>query len=221
MMPTAIPPNPGTTSTPPSIVSRAKAAHRELSAVNSLGDGISGPLIGGRRVRMKKVRYALGATAALAPAAMGMAPATAHAATTSNAVTSGKVKTVSLGHSAVARASCTGANLTTLHVNSLITNLSVFSAVNGAHAGSVCVGTMRVQRHFKNNNCVNIRFTVRYLEDVPPASKSLTHRCGNAGSTKTFGSAFRQWFHVIGGTSWVSACVSSTYTHSTCVQLFV
>jgi hypothetical protein len=170
---------------------------------------------------MKKVRYALGATATLAPAAMGMIPATAHAGTTSKAVTSAKAKTVSLGHPAVARASCTGVNLATLHVNSLITNLSVFSNVNAAHPASVCVGTMRVQRHFKNNNCVNIHFKVYYLEDVPPASISLAHRCGNAGSTKTFGSAFRQWFHVIGGTSYVSACVSSTYTHSTCVKLFV
>src|SRR5947209_5183210 len=141
-----------------------------------------------RRGFVKRVRYALGATAALAPAAVGMAPATvAHAATNVVADGSAKGKTVSLNHpsapsAAPALSTCTASGETTKHVNSLIKSFIIW---NIQKPGFVCIGTTEVKRFFKNKNSVNIRFVVSYgKSDSLAASRYLRSRSGLAGQTK-------------------------------------
>jgi len=169
---------------------------------------------------MKRVRYAIGATAALTPAAIGMAPAAvAHAATTANAITSAKAKTVSLDHAAAvpALSTCTASGQHTWHINSLIKSYLAWSIQK---PGYICVGTQEVKRYFKNNNCVLIDFYVFYgNSDHQSSHRYLTNRCGNAGSTKVFQSGFRKWYPIGTNEPGVEVCVSSTYTSTTCKSL--
>lgn len=173
---------------------------------------------------MKRVHYALGATAALAPAVIGATPhATAHTTESSS------TKMVSLEHSAAkpagtpdqAPSPCTASIHTVFHINSLIKSFGIWW--KDGPIGLVCIGTVSVERHFKNNNCVNISFETIYGDRgshglVIP----LSDRCGNAGSTKRFYSAFRSSFSTISRVtphSRVEVCVSSTYTENVCESI--
>jgi hypothetical protein len=166
---------------------------------------------------MKRVHYALGAVAVLAPAVTGIP---AHAA--EDNTTDSSIKVVSLEHSAARSANvpavpgpCTASLLSQANVDSLITLFGWW--LGDLKAGHVCIGTVSVERHFKNNNCVNINFEVIYGAHSSQGQViSLPHRCGNAGSTKRFNSAFRESFSEIQPGHEVLACVSSTYTGQYC-----
>lgn len=169
---------------------------------------------------MKKVRYALGATAALAPAAVGMAPAAvAHAATDGAANAAGKGKTVSLDHPAagLALTACTASGQTSIPVNSLIQSFIVF---NINKPGFICVGTEEIRRFFKNTNTITVSFSVRYgHNDAMHSKRVLTNRHGNKSSIKTFESGFRFWYPIGSNEAGVQACVKSNFTPWTCMSL--
>jgi hypothetical protein len=165
---------------------------------------------------MKRVKYAIGA-AMFAPAVVGAAvPATAHAA--GSGIASAGTKTVSLRHSAalIARPSCTVPSSDVHVVNnptSLWTHEDIWYYNYGASDSFKCIGTVRIFRHFINNNCINVRFNVL----GGSVSGATVHACGNAGQTKSIQHVFRQIFPDAAGTHNIDISVFSNYTGATVV----
>lgn len=158
---------------------------------------------------MKRVKYALGA-AAFTPAIAGAVAVPATAATANTGTAPSAAKAVSLRHAAAALSSCTVPSSDVTRWTGLTSTWNALSIWHQGNAwgSKVCIGTVRVQRRFLNQNCVGMEFTV-IGKHTSSALRGTQSACAPKGSIKTFQHVFRKEFPV--GPHGVTVIVQSRY----------
>jgi hypothetical protein len=173
---------------------------------------------------MKRAKYAVTAAAFL-PAALALPVATqaAQAAPVTKVGTDAKAltgKSVKLNHSAAPATlgSCVATNDWEETYTSSPSFIPEMSGFYTPGSGSVCIGTVYVQRYFIHKNCASIQLNVYSPVDHLAYQTAEKQVCGNAGSEKELTFTIRQKFRAFGSPVYIN--MHSTYFNGNMVTFW-
>jgi hypothetical protein len=145
---------------------------------------------------MKRVKYAFGAAAMLAPGAVVLAAAGAPAAAAATAhghERPAPAKASSQKRVLTPLSPCTGQTLFHVESGSYMKSIVGWEANAGTY--SLCIGTVRVDREFIHKNCTSMTFAVSYGQYLSKTWRStINNVCGNANTVTVVSEHIKRTF---------------------------